>query len=153
MGSSIKIYGKRGRIPIERIVQRSVRTADGCLLWLGAANTKGYGSIRDNGSNGASLSVHRVAYENAHGAIPSGMEIDHKCFRRNCVEPSHLEAVTHLENVRRGKHNQHHNKPVCKWGHKFTAETTLIDRRGYRACRPCSATRTSKWRAARRVAA
>ena len=46
--------------------------------------------------------AHIVAYEVAKGPIPHGMEIDHKCRMRCCVNPDHLEAVTGSINVQRG---------------------------------------------------
>lgn len=47
-------------------------------------------------------SAHRVAYELTHGSAPEGLVIDHLCRNRLCCNPAHLEAVTGLENVRRG---------------------------------------------------
>lgn len=46
--------------------------------------------------------AHRLAYERAFGPIPTGMQIDHLCRVRECVNPDHLEVVSHTENVRRG---------------------------------------------------
>lgn len=46
--------------------------------------------------------AHRVTYEHYVGPVPEGLELDHLCRVRNCVNPAHLEPVTHLLNVRRG---------------------------------------------------
>lgn len=45
--------------------------------------------------------AHRVAYELWVGPIPEGMELDHRCKVRACINPAHLEPVTHAENMRR----------------------------------------------------
>jgi hypothetical protein len=48
--------------------------------------------------------AHRAYYETHVGPIPQGLQIDHKCGNKLCVNPHHLEPVTGAENVRRGKH-------------------------------------------------
>lgn len=76
------------------------KTSDpsGCWLWLGALNTGGWGQVKRQGFENY---VHRIAYTELVGPIPEGLEIDHLCHVRNCVNPDHLEAVTQLENLRR----------------------------------------------------
>jgi hypothetical protein len=76
----------------------------GCWLWSGLLNRKGYGVIKDKDKT---VYVHRFTFERAKGAIPDGLEIDHLCRVRSCCNPDHLEAVTHLENIRRGFSHQH----------------------------------------------
>jgi HNH endonuclease len=67
---------------------------DGCWLWLGGTNGRGYGMT-------ASKYVHRMSWELMRGPIPEDLEIDHLCHARNCVNPDHMELVTHGENLRR----------------------------------------------------
>lgn len=75
-----------------------VDTETGCWNWTGSiARKTGYGMYHRK-----SKCVHRFYYERAKGLIPPGYEIDHLCRRRHCVNPDHLEAVTHTVNVRRG---------------------------------------------------
>lgn len=69
-----------------------------CWEWLAARNQDGYGIFGE--ANGSVL-AHRFAWEQEHGPVPEGLELDHRCFNRGCVRPSHLEPVTHAENVRR----------------------------------------------------
>ncbi len=79
-----------------RFFRLVVPAAWGCLLWSGAVMPRGYASFRHQGR---SVLAHRWAWEHYYGKpIPDGMEIDHLCFFKLCVNPVHLEAVTPLEN-------------------------------------------------------
>lgn len=78
---------------------RKVDKTDSCWLWTAYVNDDGYGMFRDNGRL---LSAHVWSYEHEHGPVPDGLELDHTCRVRACVNPAHLEPVTHAENVRRG---------------------------------------------------
>lgn len=122
---------------LPRNMQNKIRVADsGCWEWIGARNSKGYGSV---GVLGSSQSTHRVAYELLVGTIPEGLQIDHLCRNKACCNPEHLEPVTALVNTRRRPDIQ---KTHCIHGHEMTAENTVITRRkpdGYsiRVCRIC----------------
>lgn len=80
-----------------------VKKTSSCWFWTGA-NSNGYGLWNNSGKL---LSVHRLSYEQHVGEIAEGMEIDHLCKNRNCVNPEHLEAVTHLTNTERGSNYKH----------------------------------------------
>ncbi len=67
---------------------------DGCWEWLHAIQVRGYGVLRGR-------LAHRVIYEAVRGPIPEGLQIDHLCENKRCVNPWHLEAVTLQENLRR----------------------------------------------------
>lgn len=104
----------------------------GCVVWVGAANSKGYGCVTVNGS---SHLVHRVAWEAEHGAIPAGMTIDHLCRVRNCVNTAHMEVVTINENNLR-KHRAVGD--TCKRGHELAGpEDIYVRSTGTSECRHC----------------
>lgn len=77
-----------------------LRVDNGCLLWTGCTNSRGYGVV---GLRGARFLTHRVAYETVIAPIPAGWEVDHLCRRRLCCTPAHLEAVSGAENRRRSR--------------------------------------------------
>lgn len=115
-----------------------------CWLWTGYRQPKGYGLINAGGRGGTPLLVHRVSYALCVGEIPDKAEIDHLCRVRHCVNPAHLEAVTHAENVGRGDYTANHRNLVkthCIHGHGFTSVNTYINARGWRMCRTCHRTR------------
>ena len=104
---------------------------DGCWEWLGSTST-GYGCFRRG-------YAHRYSYELHKGAIPDGLQIDHLCRNRLCVNPDHLEAVTVRVNVLRGVSRVAANarQSHCIRGHEFTPENTRRRANGSRACREC----------------
>lgn len=73
---------------------------NGCWIWAKATQPDGYGIANRNGK---STLAHRVYYEATKGPIPDGLQIDHLCCIRACVNPDHLEAVTQDENRLRGR--------------------------------------------------
>ena len=80
----------------QRFWSRIERHASGCWLWTGHSNTKGYGATtREDGSR---VYAHRLSFELHHGAVPSGMQVDHVCHVRLCVNPDHLRVVSPAEN-------------------------------------------------------
>lgn len=113
-----------------------------CWLWTGALNGHGYGVIKTNKER----RVHRFVYETLVGPVPEGLELDHLCRVRRCCNPTHLEPVTHAENVLRGVSPmaQQARQTHCIRGHEFTPENTYLrpDRFG-RQCRTCN---RARWR-------
>lgn len=72
-----------------------VKRGPGCWIWQGAPMVTGYGGIRFGGKN---KTAHRVSYELNVGPIPEGMQIDHACRNRLCVNPAHLRLATDGQN-------------------------------------------------------
>jgi DNA-binding transcriptional regulator YiaG len=72
-----------------------------CWIWTGAFNDRGYGKCWDS-DRGYSRGAHRVMWEKYRGPVADGYELDHLCRQRACVRPTHLNVVTHKENMRRG---------------------------------------------------
>ena len=81
--------------------------ANGCWYWCGSTSKDGYGRVS---WHGRTVSSHRVAYGNFYGYVPfNGWELDHLCNNRCCVNPVHLEPVTHRTNIRRAHQRRRWN--------------------------------------------
>lgn len=88
-----------------------VRKTRGCWPWIGHRQGKGYGQMEFKGPTKThTLTAHRLSYMLNVGSIPEGMVIDHVCQNKSCVNPSHLEPVTHAENCRRRENNRRFKK-------------------------------------------
>lgn len=82
--------------------------------------------------------AHRAFYKHHVGPIPDGLVLDHLCRVITCVNPVHLEAVTLLENSRRGKRGDLYEYPShCPHGHEFTNENSVWVNARHRQCRAC----------------
>jgi hypothetical protein len=95
-----------------------------CWVWIGGRYPLGYGCFYLAGSRDG-RGAHRVLWEHLVGPIPSGLELDHLCRNPPCVNPDHLEPVTHKENLRRGA-PRHRRRYSCKRGHLLTAENVRL---------------------------
>lgn len=108
------------------------RQVDGpCWIWTGSYSSPGYGQAWDGSRT---RPAHSLIYELLVGPIPDGMELDHLCRVRACVNPDHIEPVTHAENMRRSTEARTH----CIHGHEFTPENTAHKKAtGARECLIC----------------
>lgn len=108
-----------------------------CWEWLAYRPDDGYGRYRCG--PGSPRLAHRVVYELLVGPIPEGLQLDHLCRVRHCVNPDHLEPVTGRVNVLRGDTVVAANaaKVECDSGHAFDAVNTYVRTNGGRLCRTC----------------
>ncbi len=118
------IFGENNKYPTE------------CWLWIGSLNQDGYARFWFNGKI---IMGHRYIYEITFGAIPTNLTIDHLCRMRHCINPDHLEAVTHKENILRGIGCTAIASRVthCPHGHPYNQENTRINHKGARECKIC----------------
>lgn len=116
-----------------------------CWVWNKSINPGGYGILWCKERQVMRL-AHRVAYELFAGVIPDGLEIDHICRNRRCVNPDHMEPVTRRVNVLRGNspiqlRERARAKTHCVHGHLYTPETVCMERRNggtySRRCKEC----------------
>lgn len=133
----------------EVLIEHTSVRADGCWVWIASRTSGGYGKAW---RAGRTVLAHRLAYETTHGPIPSGMQLDHLCRNRACVNPSHLEPVTARVNTLRGTSGAAQNavKTHCPQGHAYD-ETNTGRNAGSRYCKPCQAAHARRYRAARRA--
>lgn len=131
-----------------------VQGEDDCWLWLPSVDGHGYGRCQFNGRPRA---AHQVAYEIAVGPIPAGHELDHTCHNADtacldfdncphhrCVNPAHLEPVTHQENCRRGNGRLiSGSRTHCPSGHAYAEHgVSYPSSKGKRECRECKRLRS-----------
>jgi len=116
-----------------------------CMVWVGARTKAGYGYIC---TGGRTLLAHRVAYETFRGPLDPKLEPDHTCRFPPCVNPWHLEEVTHLENMLRAPNSIvaiAASKTECDNGHAFTPENVYYTKAGHRRCVECNRIRARRW--------
>lgn len=99
---------------------------DDCWLWAGHFYGGGHGKlyVGYDSVNRKNLfvSAHRTVYEALVSEIPESLELDHLCEVKACVNPEHLEPVTHQENTKR----HYRNKTHCRNGHSYEKHGRII---------------------------
>lgn len=132
------IRGKRLSVPED--IWRRVKKTETCWIWTGGVNGSrkdrgdGYGRVRYQKRH---RYVHVLTWEWANGTVPPGKELDHKCRTVLCVNPDHLEPVSHQTNCQRGLAGNYNKvKTHCQRGHLYDEEGTRWSR-GKRYCKRC----------------
>ena len=117
---------------LRRFTRKYINTGPGgCWLWMYGKDLCGYGKFK---LDGWMQMAHRVAYQHYIGPIPDGLELDHLCRVRGCVNPAHLEAVTHAENMARGAFAM---RTHCPQGHEYAGDNLGLWADNARRCRTC----------------
>lgn len=125
----------------EAIAAKVKVEAAGCWVWTGLLSSSGYGRLYDPELR-RTVPAHRASYEAHVGPIPPGLQLDHLCRVRACVNPSHLEPVTQTENVLRGEGPtaRRARADECVNGHPLAGDNLYVHpTRGHRLCRACMA--------------
>jgi len=129
---------------------------NGCKLWLGSIAKNGYGYFY---ADKKTYKAHRFSYELANGSIPKSKLILHKCKQqRDCVNPDHLYAGTHSDNVRDSiKDGTHKNQNMfktncgtCGGYIRLCDANTYVYPKGWRDCRSCNRKSVKEYQAKRR---
>jgi hypothetical protein len=128
----------------------TIDTVTQCWNWTGATS-RGYGHLTFQGGGHP---AHRVSFEAYRGPIAEGLVLDHLCRNTRCVNPDHLEPVTHRENIMRGIGIAPRNaaKTHCKHGHPLSGENLYQFPDGRRECRTCSREQKRRYKQRQRVA-
>ena len=138
------------RLQVDRFADKIALTDSGCIEWIASLNGVGYGQFY-LGPGLGNCGAHRWSYEHHVGPIADGLELDHLCRNRACVNPEHLEPVTHRVNALRGAGVGAiaASKTHCPWGHPYSGPNLYIyPTSGYRGCRACRKRRRDNQRKA-----
>lgn len=107
----------------------------GCIFGKPSKSHTGYSQVNYKGK---AMGGHRVAWIKAFGPIPEGMVVDHSChteamlnglcrggntcIHRSCVNPEHLQLISHAENVREGSTSFRNRTHCLKGLHELTPD-------------------------------
>jgi hypothetical protein len=142
----------------ESLTQGLLYPENGCWVWPWSLDKDGYATNSKAYEVLGTNRVHRALYILLIGPIPDGLQLDHTCRNKPCINPAHMEPVTNLENKLRSL-PFHTQVSHCVRGHEFTEENTFIfppesSHAGERLCKECNRIRAreagARYRARRR---
>jgi hypothetical protein len=152
MNTSQKLERNPTWSSIRRRIKGNIEILEnGCWKWLPTLNEGGYGRLWGD-------MAHRLSYSAYIGPIGKGLDIDHLCRNRYCVNPKHLEPVTRRDNLLRGigtdlQKRKALEKTHCPEGHELTMENIYIRPcDGVRICMTCKKIKSEKWQKENKIA-
>ena len=127
----------------KRFLDKTKKMENGCIFWTAFRDGNGYGKF---GIGRKVFLAHRVTYEQLIGNVGAGLELDHLCRNRACVNPFHLEPVSHKTNCQRGlAGHKERIKTHCPQNHEYTEEN-IYWYNNHRYCRKCHYNYSKKYR-------
>lgn len=143
---------RKRKPPLERF-HAFVKKCEGprsspCWVWQGALSN-GYGNFTLSRPR-RNITAHKWYWEHINGPKPMGMDLDHLCRNRSCVNPEHLELVTRSTNILRGNLPSTNTQRAlarthCPQGHPYSEDNTYLERTSKgqvkRHCRICRSIR------------
>ena len=151
MRSNAKSYPKFLPEPTAKTLRQmwpKIKVPDGCWEWTGSCMESGYPnriSVVGADTKGSHSRPQRLMFSWFKYEIPEGFTVDHLCKNRKCVNPDHMEAVSHEENTSRGN-----KRSYCKRGHAQTPENRYVYKchgKKKERCRLCIPIQTAAWKA------
>ena len=134
---------------LDRIEKRTIRIPEcSCWFWDGAHNKYGYAQMTVCAGTRKvqkTRTVHRLAYEAIHKTT-AGLDLDHKCRNRGCINPSHLREVSRRENLLASPIV---SPVLCVHGHNAWTFYSKLGKYGKRVCMECNRLKLAARRAAK----
>jgi hypothetical protein len=129
----------------KRFANKTGPTAGGCVEWLASKNAQGYGTFW---LDGEPRLAHRVAWSWARGEIAGGLEVNHRCRNKGCVNPEHMELLSKPDHGALSALAAS-SKNECVRGHAYAPENTYRTPAGRRQCVECKRAAVRRHRAMR----